>query len=90
MNVSISRFARWLIRRRGGAVWVYGAPLGDREEVLIRTSTSGGDDREFEQINLDGIVVWLDRNLEIDDVRIGWTPLTGFDVTCPWTATAGN
>lgn len=69
---------------------MYTVRVGRSGDSSIRTSTSRRGDREFDKIDLDGVVVWFDRDLLIDDVRVGWTPLTGFDVTWPWTATAGS
>jgi hypothetical protein len=53
--------------------------------AMIRTSTSGRSDRTFDPVRLDGVVVWFEQDVAIDDVLIGWTPLTGFDVTSPGT-----
>jgi hypothetical protein len=72
-----------MIGRRGGELWVWAAPLGG--EAIIRTSTSGRNDRTFDPVRLDGVVVWLEHGMAVEDVTIGWTPLTGFDVVGPWT-----
>jgi hypothetical protein len=83
VKVSVSKTARWMIGRRGGELWVWAAPMGDA--AMIRTSTSGRNDRTFDPVRLDGVVVWFEQYMAIDDVTIGWTPFTGFDVTHPET-----
>jgi hypothetical protein len=50
-----------------------------------RTSTSGRNDRPYDPVRLDGVVVWFEKDMAVDNVTIGWTPLTGFDVTWPGT-----
>jgi hypothetical protein len=72
-----------MIGRRGGELWVFTSPVGG--EAMIRTSTSGRNDRTFNPVRLDGVVVWFEEDMALDDVTIGWTPLTGFDVVWPGT-----
>ena len=72
-----------MIGRRGGELWVWTAPMGGA--AMIHASTSPRDDRAFERVDLDGIAVWFEQDMAIDLVTIGWTPLTGFDVTWPGT-----
>ena len=64
-----------MIRRRGGELWVWAAPTGGG--AMIRTSTSGRNDRPFDPFRLDSVVVWFEKDMAIDDVTIGWTPFTG-------------
>ena len=73
-----------MIAHRGGELWVWTSPMG-QEATVLRTSTKARPDRVFERVKRDGIVVWFERGTATDDVRIGWTPLTGFDVTWPGT-----
>ena len=90
MDVVVSRLAKWMIKRRGGELWVWGAPVGDRT-LLIRTSTSLRDrGARFEYVEADGVRLWFERELPIYDVRIGWTPVTGFDVAWPGIVIAGG
>ena len=83
VDVSISKLARWIVGRRGGELWVWVASVG--RDSIIRTSTSAHDDHPFDRVELDGIVVWFEQGLALGDVNIGWTPMTGFDVTWPGT-----
>jgi len=72
-----------MIGRRGGELWVWSSPVG--EVAMIRTSTSARHDREFDRVKLAGVVIWFEQGVALDDVRIGWTPVTGFDVSWPGT-----
>jgi hypothetical protein len=83
VEVTVSRAAEWRIRRRGGQVWIWVAELGDSE--LIRTSSSRPDGIEFEFLNHNGLMLWFQRDFPIDKLKIGWTPVTGIDVT--WAGT---
>ena len=88
MNVQITPTARWYIRRPGGTVYVWGTSVGGKSgSALVRTSTgSRPPGVQFDRIDLDGITVWFDRELVIDDVAIGWSPFSGgIDVTWPET-----
>ncbi len=88
MNVAVSRLAKWVIKRRGGELWIWAAPLSGRT-LLIRTSTSLRERGvRFECVESDGVRLWFERELPIYDVRIGWTPVTGFDVAWPGTLSA--
>jgi hypothetical protein len=77
-----------MIGIRGGQLWVWaGSVSGDT--AMIHTATSAQrahqKDRAFERVDADGVIVWLERDMAIDDVLIGWTLFTGFDVTWPQT-----
>ena len=86
MEVSVSRPAKWWIKWRGGQIYVWGAPVGDSGSALIRTSTRSRPRYvDFERVDYDGLVLWFDAGLHIDDATIGWTPFTGIDVTWPYT-----
>jgi hypothetical protein len=69
VDVTVTRTARWMIGRRGGELWVWAAPLGG--EAIIRTSTSGRNDRTFDPVRLDGVVVWFEQGMAVEDVTIG-------------------
>ena len=75
-----------MIGRRGGELWVWAASVSEGTS-MIHTATSAQrahqKNRAFDPVELDGIVIWFDREIEIDEVRIWWTPFTGFDVTWP-------
>jgi hypothetical protein len=83
--VSATWLARWWIRRCGGELWVWGISVGSSGTALIRTSTSRHEHVPFERVVCDDVTVWLQQGFAIDNIRIGWTPLTGFDVTWPGT-----
>jgi hypothetical protein len=87
---SVSRVARWRIRRRGGQLWIWGAPVGDSADELTRTSYSRPDSVEFEYVDHDGLILWFQRGFPIDTLTIGWTPVTGIDVTWIGTVAAGG
>jgi hypothetical protein len=73
-----------MISHRGGELWVWTSPMGEGA-AMIRTSTKAQPDRRFERVKRDGIVLWFEAGIAIDDVKIGWMPFTGFDVTWPGT-----
>jgi hypothetical protein len=86
VNVHITPTARWYIRRRGGTVYVWGKTVGGKSgSALVRTSTrSRPTGVQFDPIERDGITVWFDRELVIDDVAVGWSLFSGgIDVTYP-------
>lgn len=88
-EISVSTVARRRIHRHGGQLWVWGSPVGG--DTMIRTSTSAGPAGvEFDRIRVGDVLVWFDPDLGIDDVKIGWTPMTGFDVTWPGTTSAAG
>jgi hypothetical protein len=65
---------------------VWCAPIGDNGGALIRTSTSAGPNgMSFERIEHKGLVVWIETDFPSDEIRVGWTPFTGLDVTWPGT-----
>jgi hypothetical protein len=45
---------------------------------------------EFEAVETDGLRLWFERDFPINEVTIGWTPVTGFDVTWIGTAPSGG
>ena len=85
---SLSRFAQWQIKRRGGQLWIWLMPMGHSETGLIRASTSKPSGIEFEGSQHDRIVLWVAPDFPIDEFRVGWTPFTGFDVT--WAGTPNS
>ena len=67
---------------------MWGTSVGSESgSALLRTSTKHPPaDVEFEQLERDGLTLWFDKGLVIDDVEIGWSPLAGgIDVTWPKT-----
>jgi hypothetical protein len=60
------------------------------DSAIIRTSTTPTNTNAFHRLEQDGLILWFHRDLQIYDVRIGWTPVTGFDVTWPGTTSAGG
>ena len=83
MDISLTWFAKGLIKRRGGQLWVWETPVGQCGLGLIRTASSApsGIEIEFEAVVIDGLRLWFERDFPIREVTIGWTPETGFDVT---------
>lgn len=77
-----------MIGRCGGELWVWTSPVG--EVAVIRTSTRAHHDRAFDRVARNSVVLWFEEGMAVDDVKIGWTPFTGFDVTWPGTPTAFN
>jgi hypothetical protein len=89
VDVSVSRFAKWKVTRCGGQLWIWAAPVGSASE-LIRTSFLRPDGIEFEHVHHDGLVLWFQRNFPIEKLTIGWTPVTGIDVTWGGTPAGGG
>jgi hypothetical protein len=86
VDVSVSRVAKSKIRSRGGQLWIWTARIGGAND-LIRTSFSCPEGIEFERLYVDDLILWFQRAFPIERVTIGWTPLTGIDVTwigTPW------
>jgi hypothetical protein len=86
MDVHVSPFACWYIRRRGGQLYVWSNPLGGNSgSALLRHSTSkppvGVEFRSFER---DGLTVWFERGLDLSHVEIRWA-LLGIAVEWPST-----
>jgi hypothetical protein len=87
MNVRVSLFARWYVRRRGGELYVWvGSLPGKSGSGLLRSSTRHRPpDVKFERLELGVPTLWFEQGLVIDDVEIGWSPFTGIDITWPGT-----
>jgi hypothetical protein len=86
MDVRVSRLARWYLRRRGGQLYVWGSSIGGRSgTALLRTSTKHRPtDVDFEQLETDGLTLWFDKGLTIDNVELGFSPFAGgIEVTWP-------
>jgi hypothetical protein len=90
LMVSVSRMARWRINHGGGQLWVWDSAVGASSWEQIRTATSAPHTGTFERIETDGIVLWLDTSFPIRAFKVGWTPLTGIDVTWRGTPDAGG
>jgi len=89
VDVSLTWFAKWQIKRRGGQLWIWETPVGASGMGLIRTGSSAPFGIEFEDVETDGLRLWFERDFPIrEKVTIGWTPVTGFDVT--WIGTVGS
>jgi hypothetical protein len=80
VDVSLSRFAKWQIKRRGGQLWVWETPVGESGVGFIRTASSAPFGLEFEAVETDGVRLWFEHAFPINVVTIGWTPITGFAV----------
>jgi hypothetical protein len=85
----VSPAAKWKITRRGGQLWIWAVPIGGASE-LIRTSFALPDGVEFDHVHQDDLVLWFQRDFPIDKLKIGWTPLTGLDVTWIGTPSVGG
>ena len=72
-----------MVTHRGGQLWVWTSALG--AGAIVHASTKTHDDRAFDRVEVGDIIIWFAEGMVIDDVMIGWTPVTGFDVTWPGT-----
>ncbi len=81
MDVDVTGLAKWQIKRRGGQLWIWETPVGESGLGLIRTGSSAPFGIEFEAVDISGLRLWFERDFPIEEVTIGWTPVTGFDVT---------
>jgi hypothetical protein len=62
--------------------------LTGSESGPIRASTSQPAGIEFERIERDRLLLWVARDFPIEDLDVGWTIFTGFDVT--WAGTLSD
>ena len=86
MEARVSLLARWYLRRRGGQLYVWGSSIGGKSATaLLRTSTRHRPAGvEFVRLEQDGLTLWFDKGLIIDNVEIGFSPLAGgIEVTWP-------
>jgi hypothetical protein len=86
MAVRVTRVARWYLRRRGGQLYVWASSIGGKSGAgLLRTSTKRRPPAvEFERIEQDGLTLWFDTGLTIDNVELGFSPFAGgIEVTWP-------
>jgi hypothetical protein len=89
MDVHVSPFACWYIRRRGAQLYVWSKPVAEKSgSALLRHSTRKPRRRiEFSSFERDGLTVWFERGLDLGHVEIRWGPL-GIAVEWPSTITA--
>ena len=86
MDVRVTPFARWYLRRRGGQLYVWSSSIGGKSgSALLRTSTRRRPAGvEFQRLELNGLTLWFDASLAIDNVELGFSPFAGgIDVTWP-------
>ena len=79
-KVSVTRLARWRIRREGGEVWVWMSPLGASPWGMIHASTRAARAPHIarcERVDLTGIVLWLPPEFPIREFTIEWMPFAG-------------
>jgi hypothetical protein len=85
MEVSLTWLAKWQIKRRGGQLWIWLAPVSGSGNALIRASTSEPSGIEFEYIEQDRLFLWVSHDFPVSEFEVGWNPIIGFDVT--WAGT---
>jgi len=89
VDVSLTRLAKWRIKRLGGEFWIWEALSSNPSWALIQMGSSPPLGMQFDGVETDGVRLWFARDFHIQKLEVRWMPISGFEVVWEGTSHGG-